>query len=151
MEPYTFKIRPVTQNDVNRIYEIEVSCFPVDPYPPSLLVQLLRDRSSVSLVIELEKIIGYAIAIIRPGKKGHIVSIAIDPNYRNQKFGNQLLTQLISELKKKTLSKIELEVRVSNTIAQKMYEKFNFKIKETKEKYYDDGEDAYLMVYEPDK
>ena len=134
---------------MKRIYEIEVLSFPIDPYPSSLLIQLLRDRDSISLIIEHEQeIIGYGIAIIRPGKKGHIVSIAIDPTNRNQKYGNALLTQLISELKEKGVTKLELEVRISNTIAQKMYEKFNFKIKETKRRYYDDGEDAYQMIYE---
>jgi ribosomal-protein-alanine N-acetyltransferase len=122
----------------------------MDPYPSSLLIQLLRDRNSISLVIEQDKIIGYGIAIIRPGKKGHIISIAIDPAFRHQQYGNRLLTQLIVELKRKGIFKLQLEVRVSNIIAQKMYEKFNFKIKEIKRKYYDDGDDAYLMVYEPD-
>ncbi|MEM2816343.1 MAG: hypothetical protein QXY34_04090 [Candidatus Bathyarchaeia archaeon] len=39
-----------------------------------------------------------------------------------------------------------LEVRVSNKIAQKLYEKLGFKIVETIPGYYSDGEDAYYMV-----
>jgi len=149
MVSYTFKIRPAIRNDLDRIYQIEVLSFPIDPYPLSLLTQLLRDRYSISLVIELEnKIIGYGIALLLPGNKGHIVSIAIDPDYRNHKYGENLLTQLILELKIKDINALELEVRVSNEIAQKMYEKFNFKIKEIKRHYYENGEDAYLMVYE---
>jgi ribosomal-protein-alanine N-acetyltransferase len=144
-----FKIRSATPDDLKQIYQIEVLSFP-DPYPPSLLTQLVRDSEAVSLIIELEnKIIGYGVGLIRgvdPAKKGMIVTIAIHPDYRNQKFGHCLLTRLISDLKGQGISSLELEVRVSNTIALKIYEKFKFKIKETKRHYYNDGEDAYLMI-----
>lgn len=149
IQTYPFKIRPATPDDLQQIHQIEVLSFR-DPYPLSLLTQLVQDLDSVSLIIELEdKIVGYGVGLIRGRgitKKGMIVSIAIHPNYRNQKFGYHLLTQLISELKKAGISFIELEVRTSNIIAQKMYEKFNFKIKDTKRHYYSDGEDAYLMI-----
>ncbi|MDD1777955.1 MAG: ribosomal protein S18-alanine N-acetyltransferase [Candidatus Helarchaeota archaeon] len=149
IETGSFKIRPAIPNDLKEIYQVEILSFR-EPYPLSLLTQLVRDFDSVSLVIEQEnKIIGYAVGLIRGRgltKKGMIVSIAIHPNYRNQKFGDHLLAQLISELKKRGVSTFELEVRISNIIALKMYEKFGFKIKDTKRRYYNDGEDAYLMI-----
>jgi ribosomal-protein-alanine N-acetyltransferase len=146
IETTSFKIRPATPSDLKQMYQIEVLSFP-DPYPPSLLTQLVRDSDAISLIIELEnKVIGYGVGLIRPAKKGHIVSIAIHPNYRDQKFGHHLLTRLIAELKRRGITTLELEVRTSNTIALKMYEKFNFKIKDTKPHYYNDGTDAYLMI-----
>lgn len=152
IETSPFKIRPATPDDLKQIYQIEVLSFK-DPYPPSLLAQLVRDFESISFVIELENtVIGYGVGLIRAvgpakkGKKGMIVSIAIHPNFRNQKFGHHLLTQLISELRSRGANTLELEVRTSNVIALRMYEKFNFKIKDTKRHYYNDGEDAYLMI-----
>lgn len=148
-ETSPFKIRPAIPNDLKEIYQVEILSFR-EPYPLSLLTQLVRDFDAVSLVIEQEnKIIGYAVGLIHgrgTTKKGIIVSIAIHPNYRNQEFGYHLLAQLISDLKKCGVSTLELEVRISNKIAQKMYEKFGFKIKDTKRRYYNDGEDAYLMI-----
>ena len=40
--------------------------------------------------------------------------------------------------------KIMLEVRCDNSSAIKLYKKFNFKIINIREKYYD-GQDAYVM------
>ena len=141
-------IRPSTLEDLERIYLIETMSFP-EPYPFGLLHQLIKDQNAISLTIEIEQnIVGYAMGIMRPGKKGHIVTIAVHPQYRNCNYGHLLIAQLVSELKAKGAIKLELEVRVSNKIALKLYEKFNFKIKKTIYRYYSNGEDAYLMVCE---
>ncbi|HUY00743.1 MAG TPA: ribosomal protein S18-alanine N-acetyltransferase [Candidatus Deferrimicrobium sp.] len=144
---YSYKIRPATKEDLNQIRQIEVLSFK-DPYPFTLLHQLVQDRNSIALVIELDSnIIGFAFGIIRSGQKGHIVSVAVHPNNRNCRYGGQLVNKLIQILKERGISIIELEVRISNKNAQKMYEKFNFKIKTIRPHYYNDGEDAYLMIY----
>ena len=142
-----YEIRPATPEDLDQIYQIETISFR-DAYPLSLLLQLIKDRNSTCLIMEIEeKIVGFAFGFIRHGKKGHIMSVAVHPHHRNNNFGSFLVAQLMSLLKEKGAIAFELEVRVSNKIAQKLYEKFNFKIKETKHRYYSDGEDAYLMVF----
>ena len=45
-----------------------------------------------------------------------------------------------------------LEVRISNLSAQRLYEKYGFKIAGTRKNYYaDNGEDAYIMIKEMGK
>jgi ribosomal-protein-alanine N-acetyltransferase len=141
-------IRPARLDDLDQIYQIESISFR-DAYPLSLLQQLLRDRDSHSLVIEFrERITGFAFAIMRPKNIGHIVSVAVHPERRKRNYGTLLVTKLIELLKSHGATLLVLEVRISNQIAQKLYKKFNFVIKDTKRHYYTDGEDAYYMVCE---
>ena len=41
-----------------------------------------------------------------------------------------------------------LEVRVSNTVAINLYKSFGYEIVTTRKRYYENGEDAYLMLKE---
>ncbi|NVM53091.1 MAG: ribosomal protein S18-alanine N-acetyltransferase [Candidatus Helarchaeota archaeon] len=150
-EKCNYDIRVATQKDLDRIYQIEVLSFR-EAYPKTLLWQLIKDKTAICLIIEdNQKILGFAVGIMRSGEKGHIISIAIDPKFRNFTLGSLVLTNLISMLKKRGASILELEVRISNKVAQKLYKKFNFQIKEIKQRYYSNGEDAYLMVCKLDE
>ena len=46
----------------------------------------------------------------------------------------------------KNIEKVTLNVRKSNIIAQKLYKKFNFTKTKIVRRYYNNGEDAYLMT-----
>ena len=139
-------IRSATLDDLEQIYQIENISFR-DAYPLSLLHQLVRDRDSHCLVIEVrQRITGFAFAIMCPNNIGHIVSVAVHPERRKRNYGTLLVTKLIEILKSRGATLLVLEVRISNQIAQKLYTKFNFVIKDTKRHYYTDGEDAYYMV-----
>jgi ribosomal protein S18 acetylase RimI-like enzyme len=48
-------------------------------------------------------------------------------------------------MKKENVKNLELEVRIDNITAVKFYEKNGFKIREKVEKFYPNGEDAYIM------
>ena len=145
---YSPIIRPAALDDLDQIYQIESISFR-DAYPLSLLRQLLRDRDSHCLVIEFrQQIAGFAFAIMRPQKIGHIISVAVHPERRKRNYGTLLVTKLIEILRSHGATVLVLEVRISNQIAQKLYKKFNFIIKDTKWHYYTDGEDAYFMVCE---
>jgi ribosomal-protein-alanine N-acetyltransferase len=142
----SYQIRPITTKDMDQIYQIETVSFP-DAYPYGLLSQLIKASDSLCFLIEVDqKVVGYSLGIMNPEKKGHIISVAVHPLYRHCHYGTLLIDHLIAALHNKGVVTIELEVRVSNTIAQQLYEKFNFQIHRVRSKYYSDGEDAYLMV-----
>ena len=80
--------------------------------------------------------------------KGHLVSIAVLPEHRRKKLGENLLLGGIQSMKFDYNTKeIILEVRVSNHSAIKLYQKNSFAIVKNLSRYYKDGEDAYLMAY----
>ena len=69
-----------------------------------------------------------------------LLYIVTDTLYR--KHG--IATSLMNELLKKDFERIMLEVRCDNSNAIKLYKKFNFKIINMREKYYE-TQDAYVM------
>ncbi len=76
----------------------------------------------------------------------HISTIAVHPDLRGQGYGELLLAAMIRRSLMLKASYIVLEVRVSNEVARKLYEKYRFEIMGTKARYYrSNGEDAYDM------
>ncbi|NHV45705.1 MAG: ribosomal protein S18-alanine N-acetyltransferase [Candidatus Verstraetearchaeota archaeon] len=141
------KIRKANINDLKEIYRIEKESFP-DPYPYGLLKAFLFHPGVYLVAIVEEKIIGYCIGIIRNEDIGHIISIAVDKNYRRRGIGTILLRNTINELMKLGARKIRIEVRESNIAAIKLYEKIGFREKEKIYGYYSDGETAIVMFLE---
>lgn len=70
-----------------------------------------------------------------------LLYIVVEPIYRRKNIGSKLLQFLIQN---KEFEKIMLEVRCDNNSAIKLYKKFNFKIINIREKYYE-TQDAYVM------
>ena len=78
--------------------------------------------------------------------EGHISTIAAHPNQRGNGYGEILLASMIRRAITLQAEYIVLEVRVSNTVAQSLYHKYEFVTVGTKPNYYRaDNEDAYDM------
>jgi len=81
------------------------------------------------------------------GRVGHLISIAVLEPYRRRGIGSALLRETIRVMREVyDVESIYLEVRVSNTVAIRLYEKFGFVKVRRIRGYYMDGEDAYVMV-----
>jgi ribosomal protein S18 acetylase RimI-like enzyme len=57
-----------------------------------------------------------------------------------------LLVHLEEALRTRGISTIVLEVRVGNTTAQSLYQAAGYSVVQRLAKYYNNGEDCYLMV-----
>lgn len=78
--------------------------------------------------------------------EAHITNIAVDPNFRGQKIGYQLMKQLINKAIELGAVKMTLEVRPSNIPARKLYHKLGFEERGIRKNYYSDiNEDAIIM------
>jgi len=142
------KIRRAIYSDLKQIYNIEKTSFKY-PYPYRLFLFYLNLFPDLFLVMELEsKIIGYCISIIEKKHIGHIISIAILPEYRRKGSGKLLLNEAISKLMEKNVKIIKLEVSESNIPAIKMYEKLGFIKVDKIEHYYPDGSSCWIMIKE---
>ncbi len=76
----------------------------------------------------------------------HITTIAVDPAHRGRGVGELLLNALIDQAYALGARQITLEVRVSNTAAQRLYLKYGFQPAGKRPRYYtDNGEDALIM------
>jgi ribosomal-protein-alanine N-acetyltransferase len=138
-------IRTVKPEDLKNVYLIERLSFE-RPYPSSYLETLAYLSPETFLVVSLNgHIVGYSASVLR-GSEGHIISIAVHPNYRGIGIGERLLRENVKQLKDLGAKRVILEVKVDNIQALNLYRKLGFKIVKTLKNYYWDGADAYRMA-----
>lgn len=137
-------VRKFKPNDLKRVYEIENMSFN-QSYGINMFQQLYEMGVGFLVAEEDGYVIGYVIFWIKYENQGHIISIAVDKNYRRHKAGTQLLVKAISILSLLNLDTIYLEVNENNAGAVEFYKTFNFKIDRVVPGYYEDGSGAILM------
>ncbi|MDJ0273439.1 MAG: ribosomal protein S18-alanine N-acetyltransferase [Candidatus Caldarchaeum sp.] len=149
--------RNVTQPDLIDVMNINRLCLP-ENYTYSFFDELAKDYPKAFWVAEVgDKLVGYImcrvervfskIDFLKIRRAGHIVSVAVLPNYRNRGIGEQLIRRALHSLANDYgCEEAFLEVRVSNHVAISLYRKIGFVVKEVHRRYYADGEDAYVMV-----
>lgn len=102
-------------------------------------------RPPKPLVAE-EYVAGY-VSVWYQGEEAHITEIAVREKLRGRGIGELLLIGSMREAVKYGSKVMTLEVRVSNFIAQRLYEKYFFKTVSTRKGYYSDNrEDAAIMT-----
>lgn len=112
----------------------------------NFLYDLNQNTFATVLVIEdNQKIIGFIDYWIM-FEQATINNFFIKKDRQRQGLGSQIINEVLDNLIKKGVHQVSLEVRVSNIIAKKFYEKFDFKQILIKPAYYYDGEDACFMV-----
>jgi len=132
-------IRKCEEKDLPAVMEIEKLSFS-HPYPLFVFKRFMHSHFFVSE--ENGKVIGYIIAV-KMGCKAIIISIAVHPSFRRKGHGKNLIKHVEKESK---ASILEIQVRRSNTDAQKFYLSLGFKRKEIIPNYYQNGEDAFVMI-----
>lgn len=80
--------------------------------------------------------------------QAEIMNFFIIKDYQKRGIGKWFLTEIINEFIKNGIRVITLEVRVSNKKAINLYESLGFKNVYIRKNYYQDGEDAILMLKE---
>jgi [ribosomal protein S18]-alanine N-acetyltransferase len=105
----------------------------------------LEPPPSPAMEAELRSIVGYA-GLWLMTDEAHITTIAVSPDYQGYGIGELLLLGLIDRAKQIGARWLTLEVRVTNKVAQRLYEKYTFKEMGVRRRYYsDNNEDALVM------
>ena len=149
------KIKNVRLKDLIEIHNLEQKVFKENAFSKDLIKKLIQ-RSTFFFKLErsgIKKfIIGFVIIVEDREDRVNIVNFLINPKYQNKGFGSWLLKYTIDKIKGlKKITKIVLNVKIDNHIAIKLYEKFNFRIVENLENYYQSKESAFLMVKKLEK
>lgn len=138
-------LRGAVREDISRIYEIEklsFSCPWSEKAVRDSVEESLENSSVIVKIWETEEIEGFVIYSLVCGE-GEIYDIAVDPKFRRRGVGEKLLEETL-----KDCERAFLEVRESNLPAIGLYEKMGFKGGGLRKKYYSDGENALVMIYE---
>ena len=79
--------------------------------------------------------------------EAHITAIAVSESRRGQSIGELLIVSSIDLALQENSKVVTLEARVSNDVAQGLYEKYGFQKMGVRKRYYsDNGEDAVIMT-----
>lgn len=141
-------VREADRADLLEVFRIEQASFP-QPWPYNAFEGFLgRDGF---LVAATDQVLGYVVADTVPNHGqglGHVKDIAVHPDHRDRGIGETLLERAMDVLRAEDASRVKLEVREGNRPAISLYRKYDFQVHHTVSRYYDNGEDALVMVRE---
>lgn len=139
-------IREMFVSDIPEVLKIEHISF-TTPWSETAFFKEIHNPYSITRAAVLEdNVIGYVCAnyII---DEGHILNLAVHPDFRRCGIGTALMKKVLSELKERGCRLLYLEVRSSNFIARRFYESLGFRIIGTRKDYYTSPrEDAVVMM-----
>lgn len=141
-------IREMTKDDLSQVMQIEEACFNAPWTLSEYEYELLENPFSKLFVYEEEGIIAGMFDVWITFEIAQIANIATSPTFQRQGIGQKMMDELIAYCEEKACENITLEVRVSNEKAINFYQKNDFVICHVRKNYYEDGEDAYLMMKE---
>jgi ribosomal-protein-alanine N-acetyltransferase len=132
---------------LRRVLAIEARVYP-RPWSASLFMSELAQRTTRTyLVARLDGVVVGYCGMMYAGAEAHVTNVAVDPDFHGRKVGTRLLLAVVTEALARGAEHITLEVRVSNSIARSLYEKFGFTVSNVRKGYYiETNEDAYVMV-----
>ncbi|HEY4656981.1 MAG TPA: ribosomal protein S18-alanine N-acetyltransferase [Candidatus Bathyarchaeia archaeon] len=148
-------LRPFRPDDLSAVIEINRVCLP-ENYSPYFFMEVYKTCPEAFIVAEIDrKVVGYIMCRLEFGfsdvrrfrmvKKGHIVSVAVLPDYRRHGMGRELVNASLKALELHGAEECFLEVRAVNDEAVALYKQMGFDTVRTASHYYHDGADAYVM------
>jgi len=157
-EPPSTTIRRAVRADLLAVFQIEQASFP-QPWPfsaferfletPGFLVAETGGADSGHDHVDRSGIVGYIVADAIPNHGtplGHVKDLAVHPDFRRQGIGKRLLGRALTVLDSQGVGSVKLEVRANNDGAHKLYRSFGFEHCRTIPNYYDNGEDALVLL-----
>jgi len=140
------RVRPMKESDLKRIMEIEHASFSAPWSLHAFISELSENEYARYFCLELDgQVIGY-MGLWFILEEGHITNVAIAPDYRGQRKGEILMRSVMQMMRQEGMERMTLEVRASNTVARKLYERLGFGAAGVRKGYYSDNrEDAVIM------
>jgi [ribosomal protein S18]-alanine N-acetyltransferase len=134
--------------DLDEVMAIERTAFRY-PWSSRFFLEELQVPCARSFLAEINgKIAGYVLFWLLP-EEVDIHNIAVHSDFRRHGIGQALLQRVLEQARKRNSSRVTLEVRISNIVAQRLYQSVGFMAKGVRKGYYsDDGEDALIMTLE---
>jgi ribosomal-protein-alanine N-acetyltransferase len=114
--------------DIEALLVLEADLFPDDAWSPGMFWSELADPETRHYVVAEDAdgtILGYA-GLACAGSEADVQSIGVRRDKWGTGLGATLLADLLDEARRRGCRHVLLEVRVDNTRAQRLYERFGF-------------------------
>ena len=139
-------VRSMTERDLRQVLHIERRSFTI-PWSAATFRGLLR-RQSASLIVGewREMILAYAV-LWYAADEAELGDMAVLPEARGSGLGAWMLEKALGEARSRGAKRVFLEVRESNDVARRLYERAGFDTTGRRANYYSEPvEDAILMT-----
>ena len=140
-------VEKMQSKDIPQVAAIEASVFSM-PWSEQGFKDALAQDTVFVVARQKEHILGYC-GMYCSFEEGEITNVAVAPEAQKQGIGKKIISGLLEAALEKKVSRVVLEVRVSNLPAIKLYEGFGFQKIGTRKGFYErPREDADIMVLE---
>nr|WP_292522232.1 ribosomal protein S18-alanine N-acetyltransferase [Methanoculleus sp.] len=147
--PLQFTIHRAQPVDIPQIVAIERAAF-VDPWDERTIREALAFYPETFFVArnsgDLAGFVAGGLEDTGEELYGHIMNLAVAPEYRRRGVGQHLIRRLEQEYAILGASGVQLEVRVTNTGAQEFYRRLGYQEVFQIAAYYANEEDALVMM-----
>lgn len=145
------RVRPASRADLDAIASIEQVCFS-RPWSRAAFAAALGDPVSRLLVAEgavqgeRSEVLGYAVLYV-VADQAELANLAVAPAFRGRGVGRALLESVVAVARELGVRQLFLEVRQSNSVAQRLYRSVGFVPVALRRGYYEAPvEDALVMA-----
>lgn len=141
------KVRPVAPEDIERLLEIEETCFSSDRLSRRSFQRWIKGDSSILLVLEeAAQVWGYGLVLLHKGTRlARLYSIALDPAMRGRGHASALMLALEAAAVEEDRLFMRLEVAKQNVSAIQLYQRLGYRVFGEFSDYYEDHSDALRM------
>jgi len=147
--PCVYDIHPLTLDHLPEVLRLNLRCFRKgDNYTKYTFDYLLNEPKTLSyrMTTPADEMVGFAFVMVKGHDAAHVTTIGVAPEHRGRGIAQRLLAHLENSLRHRGVTTVMLEVRVGNLNAQRLYRRAGFNAVQRIGKYYNNGEDCYLMI-----
>lgn len=142
------ELRGMAAGDIAAVTAIEKASYSV-PWSETTFRGLLRRRDAELVVAVVgNEVIGYAIlwCVLDQGELGNV---AVTAGWRGRGVGELLVEEIVRRAVRRRVNEVFLEVRPSNTVARRLYERLGFRLVGRRRNYYQQPVEDALVLRRP--
>jgi [ribosomal protein S18]-alanine N-acetyltransferase len=144
-----YRVKPLTIRNLAEVLRLNIRCFRNgDSYTKYTFEYLLNEPRTLSyrVVTPADDLVAFAFVMVNEEHSAHLTTIGVAPEHRRRGIAANLIRHIENALSQREINTLVLEVRVSNVSAQDLYRKMGFSVVQRIPRYYNNGEDCFLMM-----
>lgn len=141
-------LRDMVADDIDAVVAIENASYSV-PWSEATFRGLLRRLDAEMITAESgDGVVGYA-AYWRVLDQGELGNVAVAASWRGRGLGERLVREVLDRAATRGVREVFLEVRPSNTVARRLYERLHFDSVGRRRNYYRHPTEDALVLRRP--